>query len=268
MNISLPTDDEKSRSKSRSLMALMVGWYGAHNAAWSIVGVDPDVNGALIALSGPTVGVVELPLFYIDCPTKPTQVNGRTRNRHDPDDMSVRARSLQLPRGTVAYLEQGGTRPDFAAQRSFTQGEGVGYWHGVLASEGLDVRLVEPRRWKNALGLTARDKDASREMAIGLCRELWPHLPHLQDRFRLKKASRTGGGFPHRGVRPCELGRTAWQVARTRPPLGHPRPSRSASAKEGRGVGAGAGDAVGDDRPTGGGAGHAGGVDRASGHAG
>ena len=101
--------------------------------------------------------------------------------------MSVRARGLQLPRGTVAYLEQGGTRPDFAAQRSFTQGEGVGYWHGVLASEGLDVRLVEPRRWKNALGLTARDKDASREMAIGLCRELWPHLPHLQDHFRLKK---------------------------------------------------------------------------------
>ena len=155
--------------------------------AWSLVGVDPDVNGALIVLSGPTAGVVELPLFSFDCPTKPTQVNRRTRNRHDIDEMSSSARALQLPRGTVAYLEQGGARPDFAAQRSYKQGEGVGYWHGVLASAGLDVRLVEPRRWKNALGLTSKNKDASREMARELCRELWPLLPHLQDRFRLKK---------------------------------------------------------------------------------
>ena len=29
-------------------------------------------------------------------------------------------------------------------------------------------------RWKNALGLTARDKNGSRDMAIELCRELWP----------------------------------------------------------------------------------------------
>ena len=60
-------------------------------------------------------------------------------------------------------------------------------WHGVLASEGLDIRSVEPMRWKNALGLTALDKDASREMAIELCRELWPRMSHLQDAFKLKK---------------------------------------------------------------------------------
>ena len=47
-------------------------------------------------------------------------------------------------------------------------------WHGVLASEGLDVRSVEPMRWQNALGLTARDKDVSRDMAVELCRDLWP----------------------------------------------------------------------------------------------
>ena len=45
-------------------------------------------------------------------------------------------------------------------------------WHGILANEGLDVRMVEPRNWENALGLAARDKDASRDMARELCREL------------------------------------------------------------------------------------------------
>lgn len=104
--------------------------------AWSIVGVDPDVNGSLIVLSGPKAGVVETPLFFIDCPMKPTQVNGNTRNRHYPDAMSIHARALQLPRGTAAYLEQGGTHPEFGAQRSYKQGEGVGYWHGVLRRRG------------------------------------------------------------------------------------------------------------------------------------
>ena len=113
----------------------------------------------------------------------------------------------------------------------------------------------------------SRQERKSRHGHRALPRALAP-MPRSSRHLQAKKASRTGGGFPHRGVRPCELGRSAWQVARTRPPLGHPRPSRSASAKEGRGVGAGAGDAVGDDRPTGGGAGHASGVDRASGHAG
>jgi hypothetical protein len=114
--------------------------------AWSIVGVDPDVNGALFVLTGPAAGVVETPLFLIDCPMNPTLVGGKTRTRHDPDHMSVHARALQFPRGTAAYLLQVGTRPEFAEQRSYKQGEGVGYWHGVLASEGFDVRLVGPRR--------------------------------------------------------------------------------------------------------------------------
>ena len=155
--------------------------------AWSIVGVDPDVNGALIVLSGPTAGDVETQLFFIDCPTKPTQVNRKTRNRHDPNAMSIHTRTLQLPCGTAAYLEQGGTRPSFGAQRSYKQGEGVGYWHGVLVGEGLDVRLVVPKRWKTALGLPARDKVASLDMARELCRELWPMCPDLQDAFKLKK---------------------------------------------------------------------------------
>ena len=42
-------------------------------------------------------------------------------------------------------------------------------------------------RWKNALGLTARDKNGSRDMAIELCRELWPQCPDLQDTSKLKK---------------------------------------------------------------------------------
>ena len=42
-------------------------------------------------------------------------------------------------------------------------------------------------RWKNALGLPARDKDGSRDMAVELCRELWPQCPDLQDTSKLKK---------------------------------------------------------------------------------
>ena len=50
-------------------------------------------------------------------------------------------------------------------------------------------------RWKNALGLTARDKDGSRDMAIELCRELWPQCPDLQDAFKLKKHHRREEAF-------------------------------------------------------------------------
>ena len=68
-------------------------------------------------------------------------------------------------------------------------------WHGVLASEGLDVRSVEPMRRKNALGLTARDKEGSRDMAIELCRELWPQRPDLQDAAKLKKPYKWAEAF-------------------------------------------------------------------------
>jgi len=36
----------------------------------NIVGVDPDVNGALIVLPGPAPGIVETPRSFMDCPVK------------------------------------------------------------------------------------------------------------------------------------------------------------------------------------------------------
>ena len=50
-------------------------------------------------------------------------------------------------------------------------------------------------RWKNALGLPARDKDGSRDMAVELCRELWPQCPDLQDASKLKKHHRRAAAF-------------------------------------------------------------------------
>ena len=70
----------------------------------------------------------------------------------------------------------------FSAQTAFVQGYNFGLWKGVLASAGLDVRVVKPQAWKYALGLAHKKstKDESRAMAGAV-------FPSTTEQLRRKK---------------------------------------------------------------------------------
>ena len=54
---------------------------------------------------------------------------------------------------------------------------GVGVIHGCLAAVGVPFTLVEPNAWKAGMGLTHKDKNASRALAAQL-------FPALADKFK------------------------------------------------------------------------------------
>jgi hypothetical protein len=90
--------------------------------------------------------------------------------------------STRLPKGTVAHVEEGGVEYGFSAQTAFVQGYNFGLWKGVLASAGLDVRVVKPQAWKHALGLAHKKstKDESRALASAV-------FPSTREQLRRKK---------------------------------------------------------------------------------
>ena len=121
-----------------------------------------------------------------DCPTYKAEVNGRIRKRLCVEDMVELVASLNIPRGTVAFLEEGGVEYGFSAQTAFVQGYNFGLWKGVLAAAGLRVEVVKPQAWKHALGLarSGSSKDDSRDMASAMFPEVGDDLGRKKDHGR------------------------------------------------------------------------------------
>ena len=148
---------------------------------WTLVGCDSDAGGALVVVRGPAPGMVRR-VSVLDCPTVKVEVNGKRRTRLCVESMVALVASTRIPRGTVAHVEEGGVEYGFSAQTAFVQGYNFGLWKGVLASAGLDVRVVKPQAWKYALGLAHKKstKDESRAMAGRV-------FPSTREQLRRKK---------------------------------------------------------------------------------
>ena len=148
---------------------------------WTLVGCDSDAGGALVVVRGPAPGVVRR-VSVLDCPTVKVEVNGKQRTRLCVEAMASLVASTRLPKGTVAHVEEGGVEYGFSAQTAFVQGYNFGLWKGVLASAGLDVRVVKPQAWKHALGLAHKKstKDESRALASAV-------FPSTREQLRRKK---------------------------------------------------------------------------------
>ena len=66
----------------------------------------------------------------------------------------------------------------------FGFGRSAGVLDGVLAALGIQSIKVLPQRWKKATGLTGRDKDASRTLALALYPEMAKQLRRKKDSGR------------------------------------------------------------------------------------
>lgn len=152
---------------------------------WTLLGCDSDAGGALAVVRGPSIGDVASVDVH-DCPTYKVEVNGRARKRLCVEDMVELVASLDIPRGTVAFVEEGGVEYGFSAQTAFVQGYNFGLWKGVLAAAGLRVEVVKPQAWKHALGLarSGSSKDDSRDMASAMFPEVGDVLGRKKDHGR------------------------------------------------------------------------------------
>lgn len=148
------------------------------NSQW-VIGIDPDVSGALAVLKPDDLGCSAQ---VYDSPRVKVLVGNRIRNRLDTKAMVDLLRSLNIPIGTTAYIEQSLPFPGDGKQGWWSGGFNYGLWIGVLVASEVSVVPVPSVRWKHEFKLSGNGstKDNSRELACTL-------FPTLSSSLRRKK---------------------------------------------------------------------------------
>ncbi|KAF9594149.1 hypothetical protein IFM89_028403 [Coptis chinensis] len=148
-----------------------------------VIGIDPDVSGALALLktdeSGCSAQVFDNPHVQI-------LVGKRVRRRLDANSIVQMLQSFNAPLGTTAYLEQSIPFPQDGKQGWWSGGFGYGMWIGILVASGFSVVPVTSLLWKNHFQLSGSrlTKDDSRTAASTLFPSLSSLLTRKKDHGR------------------------------------------------------------------------------------
>ena len=138
------------------------------------IGIDPGLSGALAEIFGEGNAAVH------DTPTM--VVSGVKEKR--VYNTAAMAALLSPDRGNpevLVVLESVHSMPKQGVASSFSFGQGLGMWQGIIAALGLPLEMPSPQRWKKEmLADQGKDKDASRFKAIQL-------FPSLADQLKLVK---------------------------------------------------------------------------------
>lgn len=129
-----------------------------------VIGVDPDVSGALALLKTDHSG---LSAQVFDSPHVRVPIGKQTRRRLDAKSIVQLLQSFNAPVGTIAYVEQSTPFPQDGKQGWWSGGFCYGVWIGALVASGFSVVPVSSLLWKNAFKLSGSrsSKDDSRELA-------------------------------------------------------------------------------------------------------
>lgn len=114
-----------------------------------VVGIDPGLSGALVAIDGSTI------VSVLDMPT----VKVRTKNR--VEGYAITRWLIELGPVEQVVVEDVGSRPGEGPSMAFNFGHGVGTLHGILVALERPWSVVHAQTWTKGLGV-APDKDARR----------------------------------------------------------------------------------------------------------
>lgn len=136
------------------------------------VGIDPGRTGAVAFTSfknrvDPVV--IDIPVISV---TTTTMRKGKkaktTKNEFDYQEIVRVLDPLIDAKEEVDIefiLERGQPRPKDSSMTSFSIGLGFGMWHLYFVAFGFRYTLARPSVWKKKMGLTKKDKSASRILA-------------------------------------------------------------------------------------------------------
>ncbi|KAF2582470.1 hypothetical protein F2Q68_00002058 [Brassica cretica] len=121
-----------------------------------------------------------------DTPYLPVLVGKRVRKRLDAKSIVQLIRSLDIPSGSTAYIEQSTPFPKDGKQGWYSGGFGFGFWIGTLVTSGFSVVPVPSALWKRYFQLAGGNctKDDSRRVASELFPLLSSQLQRKKDHGR------------------------------------------------------------------------------------
>jgi crossover junction endodeoxyribonuclease RuvC len=142
------------------------------------IGIDPGLNGAVGVLNthNGTQHVFDTPTMVVS--------GVKDKRVYHTGAMS----QLLYPyRGfsaedVLVVLESVHSMPKQGVASSFSFGQGLGMWQGIIAAYGLPLEMPSPQRWKKEiLADQGKDKDASRFKAAQLFPALSSQLARVKD---------------------------------------------------------------------------------------
>lgn len=147
------------------------------------IGIDPGLSGAVAIINEEIIGNLT---EVFDTPTMEVESSGKTKNKYDTAAMARLLKPYSFnsyPDGKVlVVLESVHSMPKQGVASSFTFGEGLGMWKGIIAAFGLPLELPSPQRWKKEIMADqGKDKSASRYKAIQLFPQLASRLSRVKD---------------------------------------------------------------------------------------
>lgn len=150
------------------------------------LGIDPGLRGALALLQKRRTLVFDMPVIRaVKSKTRklknPQPGGPKTQRYKGSDDSFDDAAILRIFRLLRPFKEQivvalekalvqgrGGARESNTPLTAWRTGAGWGMWPLFLKSKGFQVHSLVPVAWKKKAGLTGKDKEASRALALSL----------------------------------------------------------------------------------------------------
>jgi crossover junction endodeoxyribonuclease RuvC len=144
------------------------------------IGIDPGLNGAVGVLSEIS------PYWRSEVYDTPTMVVSGIKEKRVYNAAAMAALlkpfAEHVGDDVLVILEAVHSMPKQGVSSSFSFGEGLGMWKGIIAAFGLPLEMPSPQRWKKEIMADqGKDKDASRFKAIALFPALATQLARVKD---------------------------------------------------------------------------------------
>ena len=140
------------------------------------IGIDPGLRGAVAFIpEGGLITVADTPTMVVE--------GDKLRHKYNTAAMAELLRPYQYAtKDTLVILESVHSMPKQGVASSFTFGEGLGMWEGIIAAYGLPLEKPSPQRWKKEMMADmGKDKDAARYKATWLFPEMAEQLSRKKD---------------------------------------------------------------------------------------
>jgi crossover junction endodeoxyribonuclease RuvC len=148
-----------------------------NGAAVIYIGIDPGLNGAVAVIAE-----AGNPLVF-DTPTM--VVSGVKEKRvYNTAAMAVLLKPYGRMgmRDTLVILENVHSMPKQGVASSFSFGQGLGMWQGIIAALGLPLEMPSPQRWKKEmLADQGKEKAAARFKAMQLFPAIAAQFARVKD---------------------------------------------------------------------------------------
>jgi crossover junction endodeoxyribonuclease RuvC len=141
------------------------------------IGIDPGLSGA--------VGVIreDIRLGPLVFDTHTMIVSGvKDKRVHNTAAMAQLLLPYMDNQGVLVVLENVHSMPKQGVASSFSFGQSLGMWQGIIAALGLPLEMPSPQRWKKEmLADQGKEKSAARYKAMQLFPSIATQLSRVKD---------------------------------------------------------------------------------------